>query len=84
VALCQPLNYPGTDLASVAAAPHIGYIAQAFVVKNLDEAKAASEALHAEIYTQPMDISVPGFGNTRTMIVRNPGSGALQQLIEVK
>jgi len=82
IALCQPLNYPAIDLAASAIAPHIGYLAQSFVVKNLDEAKAASDALGCDTYTQSLEIDIPGFGPSRTMIVRNPGSGALQQLIQ--
>jgi catechol 2,3-dioxygenase-like lactoylglutathione lyase family enzyme len=84
VALCQPMNYPGVDLTANAIAPNIGYIAQAFIVKNLDDAKAAADSLKAEVYTAPLAINIPGFGNARTTLVRNPGSGALQQLIEVK
>ncbi|MBL8643683.1 MAG: VOC family protein [Rhodospirillaceae bacterium] len=82
IALCQPLNYPATDLAATAAAPHIGYIAQAFVVKNLAETQAAADALRCEVYSAPLDIAIPGVGPARSMIVRNPGSGALQQLIQ--
>jgi hypothetical protein len=29
-----------------------------------------------------MDIESPGLGMIHTMIVRNPGSGALQQLVQ--
>ena len=82
VALCQPLNYPCTDLAATAAAPHIGYMAQAFVVKSTDDAKAASDALGCDTYTSPLNLDVPGFGATRSMIVRNPGSGALQMIVQ--
>jgi catechol 2,3-dioxygenase-like lactoylglutathione lyase family enzyme len=84
VALCQPLNYPALDLVPNAVAPNIGYIAQSFVVKDLNAAKAAADDLRCEVYTAPLEINIPGFGQTRTTIVRNPGSGALQQLIEVK
>ncbi len=84
VALCQPVNYPGVDLTVNAVAPNIGYIAQAFVVKNLNEAQTAAANLNCDVYTPPLEINIPGFGNTRTMIARNPGSGALQQLIEMK
>jgi len=83
VALSQPLNYPCVDLVPAAIAPNIGYIAQVYVVKNINEAKAACEASRCEVYTPLMDINMPGVGACTSYIVRNPGSGALQQLIQL-
>jgi hypothetical protein len=83
IAASCPLNYPCMDLVPAAIAPNIGYIAQAFVVKDIAETKAAADSLRCEIYTPPMDIEIPGIGRCTTAIVRNPGSGALQQLIQL-
>ncbi|MSO98738.1 MAG: hypothetical protein EXR11_11050 [Rhodospirillaceae bacterium] len=82
-ALSQPLNYPCVDLVHAAVAPNIGYIAQVFVVKNMAETKAACDAMRCEVYTPLMDIDMPGVGRCQSLIVRNPGSGALQQIIQI-
>lgn len=83
VALCQPVNYPCIDLALQATAPHIGYIAQVFVVKDIEAAKASIDALKCEMYSPLTDVDMPGLGRGRSLIVRTPGSGALQQLIQL-
>jgi len=81
IALSQPLNYPCVDLVPAAVAPNIGYIAQVFVVKDLAEAEAACAALRCEIYAPAMELDMPGVGRCRSLMVRNPGSGALQQIV---
>jgi hypothetical protein len=53
-------------------------------VKDLAAAKAACDGLKAEIYTPPMELDVPGFGRVATFVVRNPGSGALQQIVQAR
>ena len=83
VALSQPLNYPCVDLVPTAVAPNIGYIAQTFVVKDLNEAKVACENMRCDVYAPPMEIDMPGMGRCTSYTVRNPGSGALQQLIQM-
>ncbi len=82
VALIYPMNYPCMDLVHNAIAPNIGYIAQTFVVKDLTAAKAASDSLKADVFSSPMELEMPGFGRVAAMIVRNPGSGALQQIVQ--
>ena len=42
IALVHPLNFPCTDMARRAVAPHIGYLAQSFRVGSLDAAGAAA------------------------------------------
>ncbi len=83
VALSQPLNYPCIDLVPTAVAPNIGYLAQVFVVKNIVETKAACEQMRCEVYAPLMTIDMPGVGACTSYTVRNPGSGALQQLIQI-
>jgi catechol 2,3-dioxygenase-like lactoylglutathione lyase family enzyme len=82
IALSQPLNYPCVDLVHNAVPPNIGYLAQTFVVKDLTAAKAASDALKADVYSPPMELTVPGLGRVAAALVRNPGSGALQQIVQ--
>ncbi len=82
VALIYPINYPCMDLVPQAVAPNIGYIAQTFVVKDLSAAKTASDSLKAEVFSSPTELEVPGLGRVAAMIVRNPGSGALQQIVQ--
>lgn len=81
VALSYPVNYDCIDLTDVARPPNIGYIAQQFTVDDLDKALAAAEDLGCEIYSGVTDISVPGLGNARSFIVRNPASGSLQEIV---
>ncbi|MCE7901762.1 MAG: VOC family protein [Gammaproteobacteria bacterium PRO9] len=83
IALATPLNYTVPNLVPDAVAPNIGYLAQAFEVANLDEAARGSAAAGAEVYSAPMEITLPGRGECRSMLVRNPGSGALQELFQV-
>ncbi|MDX2142203.1 MAG: VOC family protein [Rhodospirillaceae bacterium] len=83
IALSQPLNYPCVDLVPQAVAPNIGYIAQVYVVKNITEAKADCDALRCEVYAPLMEAEIPGLGRCLAFTVRNPGSGALQQIVQV-
>jgi catechol 2,3-dioxygenase-like lactoylglutathione lyase family enzyme len=82
VALAQPLNYDAEDLTPFAAAPNIGYIAQAFNVPDLDRAYTFCDDAGIPIYSSPDELDLPGLGRMRSMIVRNPGSGALMQLMQ--
>lgn len=82
VALATPMNYEVPNLVPDAVAPNIGYLAQSFQVANLAETATACAAVGAEVYTAPMSIDLPGRGRRKAMIVRNPGSGALQELFE--
>jgi catechol 2,3-dioxygenase-like lactoylglutathione lyase family enzyme len=82
IALATPMNYEVPNLVPDAVAPNIGYLAQSFQVANLAETARACAAVGAEVYTAPMTIDLPGRGKRKAMIVRNPGSGALQELFE--
>lgn len=83
VALSQPLNYECEDLTQHARAPNVGYLAQSFRVTNLRSVMRNCEALGVRSYSPPVELNWPGRGLCRTMIVENPGSGALQELYEV-
>lgn len=80
IALATPLNYEVPNLVPAAVPPNIGYLAQSFQVTDLDETAAACAAVGAEVFTPPTEIDLPGRGRCRSMIVRNPGSGVLQEL----
>lgn len=82
VALSQPLNYDTVDLVANACAPNIGYIAQVFEVADLASAIAACETLNVEVFSPPMTLIWPGLGERTGLIVRNPGSGALQTILQ--
>ena len=84
IALAEPLNYSIPDLVPDAVAPNIGYLAQSFEVPDLDAALAAAHELDAVTFTPATEIVLPGRGKCRAAIVRNPGSGALQELFEVE
>jgi len=82
IALAQPMNYEEPNLVPDAVAPNIGYLAQAFMVGDLDATAAACAGLNVEVFTAPVEIDLPGRGRCRSMVVRNPGSGALQELFQ--
>jgi catechol 2,3-dioxygenase-like lactoylglutathione lyase family enzyme len=81
VALSQPLNYPCEDLAPRAHAPNIGYLAQAFEVKNVAKSLAAARSLEARILLEPREVALPGLGARLMFAVANPGSGAVQWVL---
>ena len=82
VVLSQPLNYECESLIERARAPNIGYLAQVFAVGDLDAAAATCRALKAEIVSKPQATPWPGAGSVSAMLVRIPGSGALQVLLQ--
>jgi catechol 2,3-dioxygenase-like lactoylglutathione lyase family enzyme len=82
IALAAPMNYEVPDLVPDAVAPNIGYLAQSFQVRDINTSLAACSALGAESYTAPTEIDLPGRGRCKAMMVRNPGSGALQELFQ--
>lgn len=84
IAVNHPLNFECVDLVPRAVAPNVGYLVQSFVVADLDAALASSTRIGAELYSEPVELDVPAVGVTRTAIVRNPGSGALMELIEAR
>lgn len=82
IALASAMNYELPSLTADAVPPNIGYLAQSFQVSDLDATARACAAVGAEVFSGPMDIDLPGRGRCRAMIVRNPGSGALQELFQ--
>ena len=82
IALAMPLNYEVPDLMPNAVPPNIGYLAQSFQVADLDETAKACAKVGAEVFTPATEIDLPGRGRCAAMIVRNPGSGALQELFQ--
>jgi catechol 2,3-dioxygenase-like lactoylglutathione lyase family enzyme len=83
IALAAALNYEIPDLVPDAVPPNIGYLAQSFQVPDLDETARASAAVGATVFSGPAELDLPGRGRCRAMVVRNPGSGALQELFQV-
>ncbi|MCC5794036.1 MAG: VOC family protein [Chromatiales bacterium] len=82
IALATALNYEIPDLVPAAVPPNIGYLAQSFEVADLDRAIQGCAAVGAAAWSGPMEIDQPGRGPCRSLIVRNPGSGALQELFQ--
>ena len=83
IALATPMNYEVPSLVPEAVPPNIGYLAQSFQIGDLKVAASACAAVGAEVFSAPMEIDLPGRGKCASMIVRNPGSGALQELFQV-
>ncbi len=82
IALAAPLNYEIPSLVPDAVAPNIGYLAQSFEVVDLDVTLAAARATGAGVYSGPAEMELPGRGLCRAVLLRNPGSGALQELFQ--
>ena len=83
IALAAPINYEVPNLVPDAVAPNIGYLAQSFQIDDIAEVASACAAVDAEVFSPAIEIDLPGRGACRAMLVRNPGSGALQELFEV-
>jgi hypothetical protein len=83
IALAAPLNYEVPNLVPDAVAPNIGYLAQSFQIADLDSAISGCAAVGADKFSAPLEIDLPGRGACKAILVRNPGSGALQELFEV-
>ncbi|MBT8441619.1 MAG: VOC family protein [Gammaproteobacteria bacterium] len=83
IALATPLNYEVPNLVPDAVPPNIGYLAQSFQIADIGKAASACAAVGAKEFSAPTEIDLPGRGECKSMIVRNPGSGALQELFEV-
>ncbi len=82
VALSHPLNYEAPNRVPLAVPPNIGYVAQSFYVPDIEDANATCVRLNAERFSELVSLDIPFVGTRPAMIVRNPGSGALMQLIE--
>ena len=82
VALSQPLNYKCHDMVPDGIAPNIGYIAQSYRVNNLDSTEQEIINLKCSIYTKRQLADIPGLGKTDMLMVKNPGSGALQLIFQ--
>ncbi len=83
IALAAPMNYEAPNLVPAAVPPNIGYLAQSFQIDDIAEVASASVAVGAEVFSATMEIDLPGRGKCKTMLVRNPGSGALQELFQL-
>lgn len=82
IAINQPLNFACSDLVPAAVPPNYGYLAQSFLVDDLDQAIEQAALVGAIPFSPPTEITMPGLGACVAAIVRNPGSGALQELIQ--
>jgi catechol 2,3-dioxygenase-like lactoylglutathione lyase family enzyme len=84
IALMHPLNFECLDVIPRAVAPNIGYLAQTFLVEDLQATLALAATLGTEVFSPVVEMQLPVHGRVATAIVRNPGSGALHELIEAR
>jgi len=82
IAMSQPLNYSCESMIARAVPPNIGYLAQQFLVKDARQAADACEELGVKFFTPLTELELPGLGRCHCMLVRNPGSGALQEIVQ--
>jgi catechol 2,3-dioxygenase-like lactoylglutathione lyase family enzyme len=82
IALSHNLNYAVADHVEDARAPNIGYLAQSFIAPDVEAAFARSLAVGAVPFSAPLEVDAWGGGRrSLAAMVRNPGSGALMQLV---
>ena len=82
IALMHPLNFACADVIPKAVAPNIGYLAQTFLVDDLAATLARAAELGTEVFSAPVEMDLVPHGRVAAAIVRNPGSGALHQLVQ--
>ena len=82
IALSSPINYEIPNLIPDAVPPNIGYLAQSFQVNDLNLVANECINIDVDIISGPEEITLPGRGLCRAMVVRNPGSGALQEIFQ--
>ncbi|MCB2107537.1 MAG: VOC family protein [Rhodobacteraceae bacterium] len=82
VMISHPLNYSVPERVLLAAPPNIGYLAQSFEVDDLDATAKACKEVEADVFSPPLIMEYPGLGPRRTMVVRNPGSQGLTELVQ--
>ncbi len=82
IALSSPLNYELPSLVSDAVPPNIGYLAQSFQVNDLNQIANECINIDVTIISGPEEVTLPGRGLCRAMVVRNPGSGALHEIFQ--
>jgi len=82
IALSCPINYELPTLIPDAVPPNIGYLAQSFQVNDLNRVANECIEIDVDIISGPEEITLPGRGLCRAMVVRNPGSGALQEIFQ--
>lgn len=82
IALIEGLNYEPADLAARAVPPSIGYLAMAFDVDDLAATLSAGRRVGATVWSDPVELRLPGFGRREAAVVQVPGSGALTQLMQ--
>jgi catechol 2,3-dioxygenase-like lactoylglutathione lyase family enzyme len=82
IALMHPINFECLDVIARAVAPNIGYLAQTFLVDDLQATLALAATLGTEVFSAALEMELPVHGRVATAIVRNPGSGALHELLQ--
>jgi catechol 2,3-dioxygenase-like lactoylglutathione lyase family enzyme len=81
IATSTPLDFTPPNTVPRAVPPNLGYLAQTFVVGDFPWVEAKCRELGVEVLSPRMRIDLPGFGQRDAMVVRNPGSGALQEIV---
>ena len=82
IALMHPLNFECEDVIPKAVAPNVGYLAQTFVVDDLAATLRLAAEVGTELFSAPVEMELAPYGRIAAAIVRNPGSGALHELIQ--
>lgn len=83
VVISCPLNYTVPDRTKISVPPNIGYLAQGFMVPNLQNAVSVCTGSQVEAFSPQQTTDLPGIGQAQTLIVKNPGSDGLTLLMEV-
>jgi len=81
IATSHPMDFTPPNTTPRAVPPNRGYLAQTFVVEDFPRAEAKCAEMGVEVFSPRMQVDLPGFGVRDTLVVRNPGSGALQEIV---
>ena len=81
IVLSVPVNYDVEDGVPQAVLPNIGYIAQSYLVPDVPGAVAQTKDLGGSMFSDVLDLEIPGLGARNAAVVTCPGSGALIELI---
>ncbi len=81
IVVSHPKNYELPASIPGAIAPNTGYLAQSFIVSDLEAAHAKTLEQGGAMFSSATKLEIPGLGHQQASIIECPSSGALIELI---
>ncbi len=81
IVVSSPVDYELPDNVPAAVAPNTGYIAQTFLVPDIEQACTEALDLGGALFSSAASLHFPGLDRRDALVLRCPGSGALIELI---